>query len=239
MAKSGIEWTEMTWNPTTGCDKVSQGCKNCYAEIMSKRLLAMGVKKYRNGFDLTIHPDTLTKPYEWKKPRMVFVNSMSDLFHEKVPLDFIKQVFEVMNDCRHHTFQLLTKRPERLLEIHKELTWTNNIWMGTSVENQKVTDRIDLLRPTNAFIKFLSLEPLLGPLPDLDLENIDWVIVGGESGHGSRPIKKEWVLEIKDQCQKENVAFFFKQWGGFNKKKNGRELNGTTYDEMPEPAFAN
>lgn len=234
MAQSSIEWTEMTWNPTTGCSKISQGCKNCYAEIMSKRLQAMGVEKYKDNFAVREHPEALKVPYTWKRSKVVFVNSMSDLFHEEVSLDFIKKVFKVMNDNPQHVFQVLTKRHERLLELHKEFKWTHNIWMGVSVEDQRVEYRIDYLRKTNAKVKFLSLEPLIGPLPNMDFTNIDWAIVGGESGHNPRPMKPEWVIDIQDQCEKADVAFFFKQWGGKNKKKAGRILNGRTYDEMPE-----
>lgn len=234
MAKSTIEWTELTWNPTTGCSKVSQGCKFCYAEIMSKRLQAMGVDKYRDNFQVRTHEKELKTPYTWKGQKMVFVNSMSDLFHEDVPLEFIKRVFKVMNENGQHVFQILTKREERLLEVHKELKWTHNIWMGVSVEDQKVEYRIDYLRKSNARVKFLSLEPLIGPLPNLNLDKIDWVIVGGESGHKPRPMDAEWVIDIQEQCKKAEVAFFFKQWGGKNKKKSGRLLNGKTYDEMPE-----
>ncbi|WP_424963312.1 DUF5131 family protein [Ekhidna sp.] len=238
-SKSKIEWTEMTWNPTTGCDKISQGCKFCYAEIMSRRLKAMGVEKYRDDFEVTIHEKELETPYRWKKSKVVFVNSMSDLFHKDVPLHFIQRVFKVMRDNPQHVFQVLTKRAERLAELDKYIKWTHNIWMGVSVEDQKVEHRIDLLRRTNARVKFLSLEPLIGPLPNLELRNIDWVIVGGESGFKPRPMKPEWVLDIQDQCEKLGVAFFFKQWGGFNKKKNGRSLNGRTYDEMPEIEIIN
>ena len=234
MAQSSIEWTEMTWNPTTGCSKISQGCKFCYAEIMSKRLQAMGVEKYKDNFKVRTHPDALRVPYSWKKSKVVFVNSMSDLFHEKVPLSFIKKVFKVMRENPQHVFQVLTKRADRLLKLDDKLKWSPNIWMGVSVENQKVEKRIDLLRQTNAKMKFLSLEPLLGPLPTLNLKKIDWAIVGGESGHNPRPMKVDWVLDIQQQCEKNEVPFFFKQWGGKNKKKNGRLLNGKLYDEMPE-----
>ena len=235
MSKSSIEWTEMTWNPTTGCTKVSQGCKFCYAEIMTRRLKAMGQEKYKDGFKvIRTHDDELKRPYTWSRPQFVFVNSMSDLFHEEVPLDFIKKVFKVMNDNPQHVFQILTKRAERLFELHKELKWSHNIWMGVSVEEQKVEKRIDFLRDTNARVKFLSLEPLIGPLPNLNLHNVDWIIVGGESGHTPRPMDADWVIDIQEQCEKGDVAFFFKQWGGKNKKKNGRILNGRTYDEMPE-----
>lgn len=234
MAQSSIEWTEMTWNPTTGCTKISSGCKFCYAEIMSKRLKAMGIEKYKNSFKVSIHPDQLNIPYTWKSPKIVFVNSMSDLFHKDIPLDFIKQVFKVMNDNPNHVFQVLTKRAERLFEVHKELKWTHNIWMGVSVENESVIDRIDFLRKTKARVKFLSCEPLIGPLSNLNLKKIDWVIVGGESGYKPRTMDTNWVLNIQEQCKKAKVAFFFKQWGGKNKKVAGRILNGRTYDEMPE-----
>ena len=234
MAQSSIEWTEMTWNPTTGCSKVSQGCKFCYAEIMSKRLQAMGVEKYKDNFKVRIHPDALRTPYTWKKSKVVFVNSMSDLFHEEVPSSFIVEVFRVMRENPQHVFQVLTKRAERLFELDNKLKWSHNIWMGVSVENQLVEDRIDLLSQTNAKVKFLSLEPLLGSLPNLRLDSIDWVIVGGESGRKPRPMNPDWVLDIQSQCQEKEVAFFFKQWGGKNKKKNGRLLNGKLYDEMPE-----
>lgn len=234
MAKSSIEWTNMTWNPTTGCDKISAGCKFCYAEIMSRRLKAMGQDKYKNEFDLTIHEDALHVPYTWKKPQVVFVNSMSDLFHKDVPLWFIQKVFDVMNDCPQHVFQILTKRGDVLEAYSPLLNWTENIWMGVSVEDHRVEYRIENLRNTRAHIKFLSLEPLIGPLINLDLRNIDWVIVGGESGRKPRPMKEEWIIEIMEQCKAAKVPFFFKQWGGTNKKQSGRLLNNRTYDEMPE-----
>ncbi len=234
MAQSSIEWTEMTWNPVTGCTKISAGCKYCYAEVMAKRLQAMGIEKYKNAFKLTLHEDALNTPYTWKKQKIVFVNSMSDLFHKDVPLGFIKRVFEVMNENPQHTFQVLTKRADRLLKIHKELNWTHNIWMGVSVEDSRVTNRIGLLRQTNARTKFLSCEPLIGSLNNINLKDIDWVIVGGESGRKARHMEEDWVLDIMDQCREAKVAFFFKQWGGTNKKKTGRLLNGRTYDEMPE-----
>lgn len=234
MAQSSIEWTEMTWNPTTGCDKVSSGCKFCYAEIMSKRLQAMGIEKYKDNFEIRTHEDALKIPYTWKSSKVVFVNSMSDLFHEKIPLEFIKKVFKVMNDNPQHVFQVLTKRAERLYALNKELKWTHNIWMGVSVENERVKNRIDFLRNSNAKVKFISIEPLIGALPNLNLEKIDWVIVGGESGHKPRPMNADWVIDIQEQCEKNEVAFFFKQWGGKNKKANGRILKGRTYDEMPE-----
>jgi protein gp37 len=234
MAQSTIEWTEMTWNPVTGCTKISAGCKYCYAEVMAKRLQSMGIEKYRNAFKLTLHQEALLIPYTWKRQKIVFVNSMSDLFHENVPLEFIQRVFKVMNNNPQHTFQVLTKRADRLFDVHNELTWTHNIWMGVSVENEKVINRIEYLRNTNARTKFLSCEPLIGALPNMNLTNIDWVIVGGESGRKARPMKEDWVLDIMDQCKTNNVAFFFKQWGGRNKKKTGRLLNGRTYDEMPQ-----
>lgn len=234
MAQSSIEWTEMTWNPTTGCDKISQGCKFCYAEVMSRRLKAMGCEKYKDNFKVREHESALTDPYKWKKPRVVFVNSMSDLFHKDVSIEFIQKVFAVMNDT-DHVYQLLTKRADRLLELDQQglLNWSYNIWMGVSVENQKVMHRIDDLRQTGARTKFLSCEPLIGPLHNMNLENIDWAIVGGESGRKVRPMKVDWVIDIQEQCEASNTKFFFKQWGGTNKKKAGRELNGQTYDEMP------
>jgi protein gp37 len=235
MAQSSIEWTEMTWNPTTGCTKVSAGCKFCYAEVMSRRLKAMGVDKYENNFKLTIHPDELNTPYTWKKPKVVFVNSMSDLFHKDVPIGFIQKVFKVMKENPQHVFQVLTKRADLLRYYDSEgfLDWTHNIWMGVSIENAKVIERLDLLKKTKARVKFLSCEPLIGPLSKMKLKGIDWVIVGGESGRKPRPMKEKWVTDIKNQCQKADVAFFFKQWGGTNKKKAGRVLEGQTWDEMP------
>jgi len=234
MAQTSIEWTELTWNPTTGCTKISQGCKFCYAEVMTRRLKAMGIEKYKDGFKVRMHPGTLRIPYTWKSPKVVFVNSMSDLFHEDIPLSFIKQVFKVMNENPQHVFQVLTKRAERLFELHKELKWTHNIWMGVSVEDKKVIERIDFLRKTGARVKFLSCEPLIGPLDNMNLKKIDWVIVGGESGHNPRKMETDWVLDIQEQCAKANIAFFFKQWGGRNKKAAGRMLNDRTYDEMPK-----
>ena len=230
---SPIEWTESTWNPITGCNKISPGCKNCYAERLAKRLKAMGQANYKNGFRLTLQPRMLELPLSWKKPQTIFVNSMSDLFHKNVPLEYIQQVFDVMKRAHWHRFQVLTKRSSRLAELSPFLEWSPNIWMGVSVESQKYDYRIDNLRRTGAAIKFLSLEPLLGALKNLNLSEMDWAIVGGESGYGARPILEEWVTEIRHQCQNQNVAFFFKQWGGVNKKKSGRELGGRTYDEMP------
>ncbi len=237
MAQSRIEWTEMTWNPTTGCNKVSAGCKYCYAEVMTRRLEAMGIEKYKDGFKVRTHEDALNIPYSWKGSKVVFVNSMSDLFHPEVPFEFIEKVFKVMNNTPQHTYQVLTKRAERLHQLHHKLNWTKNIWMGVSVEDERVTERIDFLRETNAVTKFLSCEPLIGPLQNMNLTNIDWVIVGGESGRKARPIKHAWVWDIKFQCQEQEVLFFFKQWGGTNKKKAGRELAGMTYDEMPMSAL--
>jgi protein gp37 len=236
--RSSIEWTEATWNPVTGCTKVSPGCKHCYAERMSKRLKAMGQPKYANGFELTVHPECLDQPLDWKKPRMIFVNSMSDLFHGDVPLSFIQDVFRVMRRASQHTFQVLTKRSQRLLELNPRLDWPDNVWMGVSVENQDYRFRIDHLRKTSARVKFLSLEPLLGPLPHLGLHNIDWVIVGGESGPGARPMDEAWVIDIRDQCQANDVPFFFKQWGGVRRKEAGRELKGRTWNQMPRLAPA-
>lgn len=233
MAQSSIEWTEMTWNPTTGCNKISSGCKYCYAEVMTRRLQAMGIDKYKDGFNIRVHADALQVPYSWKKSKVVFVNSMSDLFHPDVPFEFIKKVFKVMNDTPLHTYQVLTKRAERLYKLHHQLNWSKNIWMGVSVENEMVVDRIDFLRETNATVKFLSCEPLIGPLQNLNLEKIDWVIVGGESGRKARPMKEQWVLDIQKQCKAASVAFFFKQWGGVNKKKTGRALGGKFFNEMP------
>ena len=233
MHNSKIEWTETTWNPTTGCSKISSGCKNCYAERMAMRLLDMGNKKYQNGFEVTLHPDALIEPGSWKKSKMVFVNSMSDLFHEDIPLDFIQRVFMVMNNYQQHFFQVLTKRSSRLLELNKYLTWSDNIWMGVTIEDERSMFRMADLKQTDARIKFLSCEPLLTQLNDLDFNGIDWVIVGGESGPGSRPIREEWILDIKEACTIYNSAFFFKQWGGVNKKKSGRTLLGEKYSELP------
>jgi protein gp37 len=231
---SPIEWTEATWNPLTGCTKISPGCKLCYAERMSLRLQAMGQPNYVNGFALALHEHMLSIPLHWKKPRRIFVNSMSDLFQKNVPLDFIKKVFGVMKGASQHQFQVLTKRSDRLLELDKHLDWCRNIWMGVSVENQKYAFRIDHLRQTRAHIKFLSLEPLLGPLSDLDLSGIDWVIVGGESGPKARPVDPAWVRDIRDQCLEAGVAFFFKQWGGKRKSKTGRRLDGRIWSEYPD-----
>jgi protein gp37 len=234
--RSPIEWTESTWNPVTGCSKVSAGCANCYAERMARRLQAMGQANYRNGFEVTLHEHALELPLKWRKPQMIFVNSMSDLFHEDVPVEFILRVFEMMRRANWHRFQVLTKRSERLAKLDPILPWAPSIWMGVSVENQDCVSRIDDLRDCGAAVKFLSLEPLLGPLPGLDLEGIDWVIAGGESGVGARPISPEWVTDIRDQCIAAATPFFFKQWGGVNKKKAGRDLEGRKWDQMPDLA---
>ena len=239
--KSSIEWTDMTWNPVTGCTKISQGCKNCYAERMAKRLKAMGSDRYREGFDITLHPDLLDVPRRWRQPRTVFVNSMSDLFHEDIPDAYIARVFETMRVCPQHTFQVLTKRAERLAALAPRLSWSKNIWMGVSVEDRRVVQRICSLQTVPAAVRFLSLEPLIGPLDKLPLDGISWVIVGGESGPRARPMKREWVNSILRQCRAAGAAFFFKQWGGVRKDLTGRKLNGTFYDEMPartQPALA-
>lgn len=232
-ANSSIEWTESTWNPLTGCSKISPGCKNCYAERMALRLQAMGQSNYANGFELTLHDHILELPLNLQKPQMIFVNSMSDLFHKDVPEEFIMKVFDVMSQASWHTFQVLTKRSKRLLELDPIINWPTNVWMGVSIENENYTFRIDHLRQTSANVKFLSLEPLLGPLPDLNLSGINWVIVGGESGSRARPISEDWIIVIRDQCQVAQIPFFFKQWGGYNKKRNGRKLQGRTWDEIP------
>lgn len=244
MAKSAIEWTEVTWNPTTGCDKTSPGCDNCYALTLSKRLKAMGQAKYQNdgdsktsgpGFGLTLHPDTINDPHRWKNPRVVFVNSMSDLFHPDVPLEFIQEVFGVMAATPRHTYQVLTKRAKRLSQLADQLEWPDNIWMGVSVETQRYAFRLDHLRQVPAAVRFVSAEPLLGPL-ELNLVGIDWLIAGGESGNNSRPVKESWIQSIRDDCEISETAFFFKQWGGRTPKAGGRELDGRTWDGMPVTA---
>ena len=236
---SGIEWTESTWNPITGCTKISPGCKYCYAERMAERLQAMGQVNYMNGFQLTLQPHMLELPLRWKKPQLIFVNSMSDLFHEDVPLEYIQEVFSVMNQAYWHRFQVLTKRAGRLEAITSLLDWTPNIWMGVSVENEDHRQRIEHLRRTGAQIKFLSLEPLLGPLPNLDMTGIDWVIVGGESGPRARQMHPAWVIDLRDQCRRANIPFFFKQWGGKNKKQAGRVLEKRVWNEMPRDSKMN
>lgn len=231
--QSTIEWTEMTWNPVTGCTKVSEGCRHCYAERMALRLRAMGNRRYANGFDVTLHDDLVDLPRTLRQPRLIFVNSMSDLFHEDVPEDFIARVFDTMAACPQHTFQILTKRSRRLKEMACRLPWPENVWMGVSVEDQRVLGRIDDLRGVPASVRFLSCEPLLGSLDALCLDDIGWIIVGGESGPGARPMQQEWVKSILKQCRRAKVPFFFKQWGGVRKDRTGRELNGRTYDELP------
>jgi protein gp37 len=231
---SAIEWTETTWNPLTGCTKISPGCKHCYAERMSLRLQAMGQANYANGFDLTLHEHMLEVPLRWRKPRLVFVNSMSDLFHKDAPEKFILRVFDVMRRASWHVFQVLTKRADRLAKLSPRIDWPDNVWMGVSVERADYLFRIDHLRQTGAKVRFLSLEPLLGPLPGMDLEGVDWVILGGESGPGARPMQEQWVKDIRDQCLAAEVPFFFKQWGGVFKCRNGRTLEGRTWDQMPE-----
>ncbi len=233
MSKTKIEWTEESWNPTTGCSKISIGCINCYAERMANRLKAMGSPKYKDGFRLKTHEECLLDPYKWRNARTVFVNSMSDLFHEKIDFDFVNKVFNVMNENPRHTFQVLTKRANVLVKYCKDLIWTKNIWMGVTVESKEYLKRIDLLRQSDAFVKFLSIEPLLDDLEEIDLHNIDWVIVGGESGPNARKMKLEWVQRVKKTCINQNVPFFFKQWGGKNKKKNGRTLDGKEWDQRP------
>jgi len=234
--KTKIEWTESTWNPISGCTKISRGCDNCYAERMAKRLQAMGTKGYENGFEVTLHSEALQKPLKLKKPQMIFVNSMSDIFHDKVPDDFIFAIFEVMNKAHWHTFQVLTKRPKRLEALNKKLKWTDNIWMGVSIESNEYIKRADYLRECDAKIKFLSLEPLIDSVDKLDYSGLDWIICGGESGYGAREIKKEWVIDIQQKCERFNIPFFFKQWGGVNKKATGRKLDGKIYDELPTPS---
>lgn len=231
--QSKIEWTEMTWNPVTGCSKVSAGCKNCYAERMAKRLQAMGVERYQNGFKVALHKDLIELPRQWKRPKVVFVNSMSDLFHEDIPIEFIQAVFESMARNPQHIFQVLTKRSSRLKNIAGELPWPANVWMGVSVENSQATDRIQDLSDVPAAVRFLSCEPLIGTIQRLPLAGIHWVIVGGESGPGARIMRIEWVEDILSQCEAADVAFFFKQWGGTRKKRTGRILHNQTYDEMP------
>jgi len=242
---SGIEWTEATWNPTTGCDRVSPGCDNCYALKMAKRLKAMGSAKYQTdgdprtsgpGFGLALHPEVLDLPRSWRQPRVVFVDSMSDLFHADVPLEYIQRVFRVMGDTPQHTYQLLTKRSKRLAAMADSLPWPDNVWMGVSVETDRYLFRVDHLRAVPASVRFLSLEPLLGPLPRLDLSGIGWVIVGGESGPGARAMDEEWVMEIRNQCETADVPFFFKQWGGRTPKAGGRDLADRTHDDMPRIA---
>jgi len=237
--QSTIEWTEMTWNPVTGCSKVSEGCRHCYAERMANRLRAMGSARYENGFRVTLHDDLIDLPRRMRQPRVIFVNSMSDLFHEKVPADFVARVFDTMAACPQHTFQVLTKRSARLRELGPLLPWPGNVWMGVSIEDERAVHRIRDLQGVPAKVRFLSCEPLLGPLNRLPLRGIDWVIVGGESGPGARPMKLEWVESIRRQCDRRRARFFFKQWGGVQKHRFGRSLHGRTYDDMPPLAAAN
>jgi protein gp37 len=232
---SSIEWTEGTWNPVTGCTKVSPGCKHCYAERMANRLAGMNQPRYRNGFEVTLQPDLVRLPLRWRQPRVIFVNSMSDLFHEEIPESFIAEVFQTMLEAHWHTFQILTKRAERLAEIADRLPWPINVWMGVSVESPRYVHRIERLRSVPAAVRFLSIEPLLSPIPSVPLAGIDWVIVGGESGPGARPMEPDWVREIRDRCVGNGVPFFFKQWGGVRKGRTGRLLDGRTWDEMPQP----
>jgi protein gp37 len=234
---SKIEWTDSTWNPVTGCSKVSEGCMNCYAERLANRLQAMHNPRYLNGFEVTLHEDLLDIPLKWSKPRMIFVNSMSDLFHESIPLEFIEKVFATMQSAKHHIFQVLTKRSERLLELSPFLSWPSNLWVGVSVESNRYFHRIHQLAHIPGTVSFISCEPLLGPMPDLPVEHIDWVIVGGESGPHARKMKKEWVEAIKKQCQENSVPFFFKQWGGVRKDLSGRMLNGQYCNELPVEAY--
>lgn len=236
MAATSIEWTESSWNPVTGCAKISAGCKNCYAERMALRLKAMGQPNYASGFEVRCHPAMLDLPLRWKKPRQIFVNSMSDLFHQLIPMDFLLEIFAVMAKASQHTFQILTKRAERLFDLAPQIDFPQNAWIGATVERADYKRRIDCLRGVNANIRFLSCEPLLGPLGKLNLDGIDWVIAGGESGPGARPMRKEWVTEIRDQCVEQGVPFFFKQWGGANKKKAGRTLDGKIWSQTPLPA---
>lgn len=231
---SKIEWTESTWNPITGCTKISEGCENCYAFTLAHRLQRMGNAKYADGFSVTLHPRTLNDPLEWKKPSVIFVNSMSDIFHEEVPDDYIEQIFDVMNQAYWHTFQLLTKREARMAEIASKLRWGSNIWMGVTVENNRHLDRIEALRKVPSRIKFVSFEPLLSDVPDVELHGVDWAIVGGESGLRARPMDEAWVTTIREACDRDGALFYFKQWGGRNKKKAGRLLHGRTWDDIPE-----
>ena len=237
--KTAIEWTDATWNPTTGCTKISEGCRNCYADRLAHRLQLMGNPKFKNGFEVTLHPDSLDKPANWKRPRRIFVNSMSDLFHEEIPDDFIRRVFAVMNREARHSFQVLTKRPERALAMATALQWTANIWIGVSVEDAKVLNRVDTLRQIPAKVRFLSIEPLIGPVENMNLNGIGWAVAGGESGFGHRKCNPDWVRSVRDQCISVGVPFLFKQHGGRTPKAGGRELDGRTWDEFPVAAVAN
>lgn len=233
--KSAIEWTEATWNPVTGCDQISPGCAHCYAKTFAERWKGIPGHPYEQGFDLRIWPERLDQPLKWRRPRMIFVNSMSDLFHEDIPDSYIAEVFDVMEQASHHTFQVLTKREARLVDVGRRLHWPENVWMGVSIENRRFVHRADALRSTDAKTRFISAEPLLGPLDGLDLSDIDWLIAGGESGPGHRPVREEWLLDLRDRCQTKDVAFFFKQWGGFRAKSGGRTLRGRQWDQFPPP----
>jgi protein gp37 len=235
---SAIEWTEATWNPVTGCSKVSPGCAHCYAETFAERWRGIAGHPYEQGFDLRLWPQRLEQPLRWARPRMIFVNSMSDLFHEDIPFEFVEQVFDVMVAAEHHTFQILTKRHERLADLGPELRWPTNVWMGVSIENRRFVHRADYLRQVPAAVRFISAEPLLGPLNELDLTDISWLIAGGESGPRHRPVRIKWLQDLRDRCNEEDVAFFFKQWGGRRPKSGGRELDGRTWDEMPDRRLA-
>jgi protein gp37 len=234
--RSAIEWTDASWNPVTGCNKVSPGCAHCYAETFAERWRGVPGHAYEQGFDLRLWPNRLPQPLRWRRPRMIFVNSMSDLFHEDIPLEYIQRVFDVMVAANHHTFQVLTKRHVRLAELASELPWPDHVWMGVSIENRRFIHRAEYLRQVPAAVRFISAEPLLGPLDGLDLTGIHWLISGGESGPRHRPVKAEWVRQLRDQCQREGVAYFFKQWGGVRSKAGGRQLDGRTWDEMPSEA---
>lgn len=234
--KTAIEWTEVTWNPVTGCDEVSPGCAHCYAKTFAERWRGISGHHFEQGFDLRLWPERLDQPMRWRRPRMIFVNSMSDLFHEKIPNEFIAEVFEAMRKAHWHTFQILTKRHERLVEVGETLEWPPNVWMGVSIENRRFVHRAEFLQKIPSAVRFISAEPLLGPLEGLNLTGIDWLIAGGESGPGHRPVKKEWLLDLRDRCRDENVAFFFKQWGGRTPKIGGRQLDGQLWNEMPNPA---
>lgn len=229
-----IEWTEETWNPVTGCTKFSAGCEHCYAATFARRLKAMGNRRYINGFDVTVHRDLFTKPLEWKKSKMIFVNSMSDLFHEEVPEADILAIFDIMNKATNHTFQILTKRAKRLVQLSPQIKWTDNIWMGVSVENKATIYRCEELKKTGAKVKFVSAEPLLESISEINLKGIDWLIVGGESGPQSRKMEESWVVELRNLSQENNIPFFFKQWGGTNKKKSGSLLQGKQYKQYPK-----
>jgi protein gp37 len=233
--RSAIEWTEATWNPVTGCDKVSPGCAHCYAEAFAERWRGVPGHPYEQGFDLRLWPGRLDQPLRWRRPRMIFVNSMSDLFHEAIPFEFVEQVFAAMGEAEQHTFQILTKRHERLAELAPLLPWHPNVWMGVSVENRRFVHRADYLREVPAAVRFISAEPLLGPLDGLDLDGIDWLIAGGESGPRHRPVRADWIRELRDRCLAQGVAFFFKQWGGIHPKVGGRELDQQEWSELPSP----